>query len=202
MTSAVRSRLETIQEKVAGRYPRPVALASGHKVELRLMSAGHAALVLEFARALPPDDLLFLRTNITEADVVEEWVQNIARGRTLTILAVAEGHIAGYASLHFDATTWMRHLGEIRMVTSRALRGQGLGRVLASEAYAVATALGLRKLSAQMTLDQAGARATFERLGFRPEALLNDWVMSADGRTRDLLIMAYDLDGLTNTVDA
>jgi RimJ/RimL family protein N-acetyltransferase len=72
--------------------------------------------------------------------------------------------------------------------------------VLASEIYAVAGILGLRKLSAQMTLDQPGARATFERLGFKPEALLTDWVMSADGRTRDLLVMAYDVTGLTDTV--
>ena len=61
--------------------------------------------------------------------------------------------------------------------------------------------MGLRKLTAQMTLDQAGARATFERLGFKPEALLTDWVMANDGRTRDLLVMAYDLEGLTDTVD-
>ena len=53
-----------------------------------------------------------------------------------------------------------------------------------------------------MTADQAGARATFERLGFEAEALLSDFVMAADGRTRDLLVMAYDLEGLTDTVDA
>jgi phosphinothricin acetyltransferase len=96
----------------------------------------------------------------------------------------------------------MRHLGEIRLLTGTAQRGIGLGRILADEIYAVSRSLGLRKLSAQMTLDQAGARATFERLGFRPEALLTDWVMDAKGRTRDLLVMAYDLEGLTDTVDA
>ena len=46
-----------------------------------------------------------------------------------------------------------------------------------------------------------GPRATFERLGFKPGALLTDWVMAHEGRTRDLLVMAYDLDGLTDTVD-
>ncbi len=28
-----------------------------------------------------------------------------------------------------------------------------------------------------------------------------DWVMANDGRTRHLLVMAYDLEGLTDTVD-
>jgi L-amino acid N-acyltransferase YncA len=66
--------------------------------------------------------------------------------------------------------------------------------VLALEVYRLARQLGLRRLAAHMSLDQAGARATFERLGFRAEALLTDWVMDVEGRTRDLLIMAYDLE--------
>ena len=52
-----------------------------------------------------------------------------------------------------------------------------------------------------MTVDQKGAIATFERLGFRAEALLSDFVIDRDGRTRDLMIMAYDVDGLTEHLD-
>jgi RimJ/RimL family protein N-acetyltransferase len=62
---------------------------------------------------------------------------------------------------------------------------------------ALATELGLRKIVAQMTVDQKGAIATFERLGFRAEALLSDFVIDREGRMRDLMIMAYDVDGLT-----
>ena len=52
-----------------------------------------------------------------------------------------------------------------------------------------------------MTPDQKGARATFERLGFRAEALLQDFVVDHSGRTRDLLVMGYDVTGLTEHVD-
>ena len=52
-----------------------------------------------------------------------------------------------------------------------------------------------------MTPDQAGARSVFEHLGFTVEALLHDWVEDRQGRTRDLLVMTYDLDGLTDRVD-
>jgi RimJ/RimL family protein N-acetyltransferase len=186
--------------EVAARYPRRVPLRGDRPVELRLMDAGDGERMLAFARALPADDLLFLRSNITEAPAVDGWIANIVDGRTFTVLGVDGDAIGGYASVHLNPAEWMRHVGEIRLLTGTDFRGAGLGRALASEIFAVASILGLRKLSAQMTLDQPGARATFERLGFKPEALLTDWVISTDGRTRDLLIMAYDVEGLTDTV--
>ena len=186
---------------VESRFPRAVPLKGGKKVELRLMGAGNLQRMLSFAHGLPADDLLFLRRNIGDAAAVKEWIADIGAAHSFTVLAIDGEVIAGYGSLHLNAATWMRHIGEIRMLAGVPHRGSGLGRVLASEIYAVAKLMGLRKLTAQMTLDQAGARATFERLGFKPEALLTDWVMANDGRTRDLLVMAYDLEGLTDTVD-
>lgn len=186
---------------VESRFPRTVSLKGGKKVELRLMGGGDQARMLSFAHGLPADDLLFLRRNIAEPAAVQEWIDDIAAGQSLTVLAIDGEAIAGYGSLHLNPASWMRHLGEIRMLAGVPYRGGGLGRVLASEIYATAKLMGLRKLTAQMTLDQAGARTTFERLGFKPEALLTDWVMAGDGRTRDLLVMAYDLEGLTDTVD-
>ena len=185
---------------VASRYPRELSLRGGQKVELRLMGPDDRERMLTFARGLPADDLLFLRSNITEPEAVDGWITNIREGRSLTVIAVANDAIAGYATVHLNPAEWMRHLGEIRLLTGAAHRGGGLGRALASEIFSVASTVGLRKLSAQMTLDQPGARATFERLGFKPEALLTDWVISKEGRTRDLLIMAHDVDGLTDTV--
>ena len=189
-------------DPVLSRYPKHVRAGQGREFELRPITRGDIARVVAFAQALPPDDLLFLRRNITEEPAVSGWVDSVEAGQSVVVLAFEGEQLAGYVSLSLNMATWTRHVGEIRLLTGTAYRGIGLGRVLAGEAYAVARDLGLRKLSAQMTLDQAGARATFERLGFRPEALLTDWVMDAKGRTRDLLVMAYDLEGLTDTVDA
>jgi RimJ/RimL family protein N-acetyltransferase len=64
--------------------------------------------------------------------------------------------------------------------------------------FAIAKELGLKKITAQMTSDQKGARATFERIGFRPEALLADYVVDNEGRTHDMLIMSHDIDGFND----
>jgi RimJ/RimL family protein N-acetyltransferase len=182
-------------------YPRNVRLAEGATATLRLMTSADAETVLGFARSLPPDDLLFLRIDITQPAVVDEWVENIGEGRTVTVLAEVNGEIAGYASLHHSQVTWQRHVGEIRIQVGSRYRSQGLGRRMAAEIFAIARGMGLRKITAQMTPDQKGAIATFERLGFQPEALLQDFVIDRSGRTRDLMIMAHDVAGFTDRAD-
>jgi RimJ/RimL family protein N-acetyltransferase len=178
--------------------PRRVTLQDNTSISLRLMDPGDADSVLAFARALPADDLLFLRIDITDPTVIEQWVAELGTGRTATVLALANGEVAGYASLHTNTVTWQRHLGEIRIQVGTRYRSLGLGRRLASEIFAVARDLGLLKITAQMTPDQKGAIATFERLGFQPEALLQDFVIDRSGRTRDLLIMSHDVAGFTD----
>ncbi len=182
-------------------YPRVVKAKDGRPITLRLMEASDTDEILAFARSLPPDDLLFLRRDITLPEVVEQWLRDIDEGRTVTVLSEDDGKLAGYGALHFNEVLWTGHVGEIRMLVSPDYRRLGLGSRLASELFAVAKDLGLKKITVQMTPDQQGARVTFERLGFRPEAILADFVLDREGRTRDLLIMSYDITGLTDIED-
>ena len=178
-------------------YPRDISLG-GKAFRLRIMEPADGDTMLAFAQGLPPDDMLFLRLDIATPEGIREWVTNIEAGRTVTVLAEHEGAIVGYASVHHNAVLWNRHVGEIRVIVAPQCRRTGLGRRLTSEVFSLARDLGLRKITAQMTPDQKGARATFERLGFRPEALLADYVIDRDGRTRDLLVMSNDIDGFTD----
>lgn len=172
---------------------------NGIQLTFRLMNEGDREAVLDFARSLPSEDLMFLRTDITQPQTVDNWMRYLQTGRTVTVMAeTGEGKIAGYASIHMNEATWMRHVGEMRVLVGVDYRGIGLGKRLTHEAFAIARDLGLKKVTAQMTTDQRSARQVFEHLGFRPEALLADHVMTRDGRTRDLLIMSYDTAGFSN----
>ncbi len=179
-------------------YPREITLKKA-ALTLRLMTAEDRDAVRAFARSLPPNDLLFLRLDIGTEEGVNEWMNNIVAGRTTTVLAAPpDGTIAGYASVHHNDTLWNRHVGEMRVIVGSEYRRLGLGRCLTDEVFAIARELGLQKLTAQMTPDQKGARATFERLGFQPEALLADFVVDREGKARDLLIMAHDVAGFSD----
>jgi RimJ/RimL family protein N-acetyltransferase len=166
------------------------------------MTADDAEAMLEFACALPPEDLLFLRTDITKRETIDNWVAYLRAGRTITVIAESEGKIAGYASIHTNEALWTRHVGEMRVLVGRDFRGIGLGKRLTNEAFAIARDLNLKKITAQMSTDQRAARQVFEHLGFRPEALLADHVMTRDGKTRDLLVMSYDVAGFSNDAPA
>ncbi|MEE8347060.1 MAG: GNAT family N-acetyltransferase [Dehalococcoidia bacterium] len=181
-------------------YPWQTAI-NGVEITFRLMEASDRDGIVAFARGLPEHDLLFLRVDVTDPDVVDEWVENVKKGRTITILAETEGKIIGYATLHRDEVSWTRHVGEIRVMLNPDLRGFGLGKLLANEVFAIAKDLGLQKIMVRMTTDQRGARGMVESLGFRPEALLADFAMARDGRTHDLLIMTYDVTGFSDTAD-
>jgi L-amino acid N-acyltransferase YncA len=175
-----------------------LVLADGRRGELRLMDAADRERILIFARSLPPDDLLFLRTDITEPAIIDQWITDIERANSITVLADTEGELAGYATLHLEQARWTRRVGEIRVQVAPAFRGQGLGRRLTLEIFHLGQSRGIKKMAAMMTPDQTGARAAFEKLGFQVEALLQDWVVDRAGRPRDLLIMSYDLEGLSN----
>ena len=176
-------------------YPWTTTLHD-RQISLRLMQAADRDAVLSFAQALPADDLLFLPVDITHPKVMDGWVRHLEKGRTVTVLAESAGRLIGMGTLVSSEATWARHLGNIRLLVSTDARGIGLGNLLANEVFALAEAAGLQKVVAQMASEQRGAQAVFERLGFKAEALLADYVMDRQGRTHDLIVMSYDVTGL------
>lgn len=183
-------------------YPIQVKLRDGHSATIRVMEPGDLDKIIEFAKSLPADDLLFLRTDITDRNVVKQWVDAIRGGQTITLLAEIDGEMAAYASVHLEQARWTRRVGEIRINTSPRFRGDGLGRRLAAEIFDLARSIGLKKITAQMTTEQTAARAAFEHLGFQVEAMLTDWVEDRRGRARDLLVMTYDVTGFSDRISA
>src|ERR1700751_3960365 len=149
-------------------YPLHVTTEAGD-IELRMMGPADEAAVLEFAQRLPRHDLLFLPRNISEPKVLAAWLKEIERGSIASLLAVKAGRVVGCGALVRDPLSWSPHVGEIRNVVSPDVRGQGVGRALSQETFAIALGAGLEKLSVQMTVDQQAAIALFESLGFKAE---------------------------------
>ncbi len=179
------------------RYPVTWNLADGREVELHRLSPSNRGAFLQFARALPHDDLLFLREDLSSSAVVDGMVRNVEDGVDFALVAKPRNSndIVGYASLHGEPMRWTRNVGEVRVIVAGDYRGSGLGGRMVRDVIDAAPNFGSRKITAQMTVDQGGARAAFERLGFQEEATLHGWVTDRRGLPRDLLIMALDLSG-------
>jgi len=177
-------------------YPWTTTLRD-KQISLRLMQPDDSDRLIDFAKSLPEDDLLFLAVDITRPEALDQWVHNINAGMIKTVLAEADGRLIGHGTLSHNALQWTRHLGEIVLLLSPDFRGIGLGSLMANELFSLARELGLQKIVARMASEQRGALQVFEKLGFRAEALLGDYVIDRQGRTHDLIVMSYDVTGLT-----
>ena len=182
-------------------YPRRAKTDAG-EIEFRLMTRADETAVLEFAKKLPTHDLLFLPRNISEPKVLSAWINEIERGAITSLLAVKEGRVVGCGTLVRDPHSWSPHVGELRMVVSTDVRGQGVGRALSQETFLLALGAGLEKLSVQMTVDQRAAIALFESLGFKAEALLRDHVRDIDGKKHDIVVLGHNISQFTAQLEA
>ena len=182
-------------------FPQKVKLPDKSEVEVRLMTVDDRDEMLKFARSLPEEDLMFLRTDITDLAVVDEWITSLETRDSISLVAYNDDELIGYATVHRNKARWTRRVGEIRVNVGSEYRGKGLGKFLTSRIFDVARHEGLRKLMANMTTDQKGAQAAFRRLGFIPEAILADYVEDSRGTARDLVVMSYDVDGHNEQVD-
>lgn len=183
------------------KFPGDLELG-GEKGHLRLMNAVDGAAILAFAEGLPPHDLLFLRRDITKPKVVDAWIEACKAGNIYSIVATKGTEIVGCGTLVEDTFSWSPHVREVRILVSSSVREHGLGRVILQQCFRKALEDGVKKLTAQMTVDQKGAIAIFEELGFRGEALLKDQVMDRDGETHDIVILSCEVDQASNQLSA
>lgn len=187
---------------LATQFPQTLTLNNGTAIELRVLTDADRSAILGFAKALPEEDLLFLSMDLTEPEVVDRWLNASASGRSVTLCAFAGDQLVGYGTVHREAAPWMQRVGEIRVNVAPHLRSAGLGRVIISRIFDIAQGMSLKKLLARMTIEQTGARAVFRKLGFTAEALLADFVEDRKGQSHDLVMMTYDVDGLSDQAGA
>ena len=177
-------------------FPKQIILRDRSAVTLRPMVREDKEGLRTFFRRLPPEDRQFLKDDVTRAEIIETWARDLNYDRVLPILAEFEGRIVGDATLHRQAYGWMRHVGEIRLVTDPYLRRRGLATAMAREIFYLALQAGLDKMVAEMVADQIAAIKVFGKLGFQQEARLVNHVVDLQGRKHDLVIMTTDIPAL------
>ena len=162
-------------------------------ITFRLMTPKDESAMIDFSGTLPESDIIYLRMDITQPEVIEEWVNNIKIGRTITILVEEKGELIGYGSLHYNQLDWTRHIGEIRFLVDAKVRGLGVGRALMEQLAEIAEEKGLARVIVQIPATQPKVRKMVELLGYEPQALLTDWLKDRHNRPHDLIIMSKNL---------
>jgi ribosomal protein S18 acetylase RimI-like enzyme len=143
--------------------------------------------VVAFFGRIPDGDLTFFKEPVAGERTVRAWLAD-ARGTRL--LAFDGDDVVGYAAV-IEGVGWSSHVGELRLVIDPSRRRQGLGHQLAAAALIVAPEAGLSKVVVEAIATQDATIALFTKLGFVPEALLEDHVRDATGELNDLIVLAH-----------
>lgn len=170
-----------------------VLLTSGERITIRSMRQSDGDQILGLTDALDDEDLLYQRLDISTPAGVREWLHDLERGHTRSLIAFDGDALVGYASVHRSPLQWTRRLGELRVAVHPRYRGRGLGTRLVKHIVEIAQDLGLRKLTAQVTPAQEAVRRTFEGFGFHAVAVLPSWVEDRGGTPHDLVFLALDV---------
>jgi RimJ/RimL family protein N-acetyltransferase len=176
-----------------GRFSEKVTLRGGTDVLIRSMQKEDGPALHGLFKALPAEDRLYLRDDVAADDFMDRYLERIAGGEMVPLVAVSEDKIVGNASLYRHQHGWTTHVGQIRMAVARPFQRKGLGTELARALVKLAMRQGVDKLVAEVADNQAGAKKAFGKLGFLPEAVLKGHVKDALGRKHDLCILSNDV---------
>ncbi|MBE0684298.1 MAG: GNAT family N-acetyltransferase [Anaerolineales bacterium] len=173
-------------------YREMVTLKDGTYVLIRPMNEDDEKRLLEFYSAVSDEDLRYFRHYIKDPGVIHDWSEHLDYNKVLPMLAFIKDHVVGSASLHFFEGP-KRHIGEVRLFLAKDFRKRGLGMKMIKALIEIARKHGLGILQAEVIAEQTKVVKAFESLGFKSQAVLDDYFLFPDGDTRDVVLMTLSL---------
>ncbi len=176
--------------------PRTAKLKDNTEVVIRAMKREDLEGSLAFFRALPEEDRLSLRRDMSTREVIEERIREQEEGTVKRLVAVADRTIVADGGLELSHFGWERHVAELRLTVAAAYQRKGLGMLMAGALYDLAASAGIEEIVVKMMASQTAALRIFHKLGFRNEVVLRDYVKDMKGMRHDLVLMRCPLEDL------
>ncbi len=176
--------------------PRTVKLKDDKEVLIRAMKREDLEGSFAFFRALPEENRLSLRRDMSIREVIEERIRELEEGAVKRLVAVADETIVADGALEFSHFGWERHIAELRLFVATPYQRKGLGMLMAGALYDLAASAGIEEIVVKMMASQTAALRIFHKLGFRQEVVLRDYVKDMKGTRKDLVLMRCRLEDL------
>jgi acetyltransferase len=166
-------------------YRQIITLSDGGRVLLRPLTKEDRQGLLDLFTRLRADDVRFLRHNVREAKLVNQWIDELDYDKVFPLVAVVNDQIVGNGTLHFNEGP-ARHRAEVRIFLAKEIRRRGVGTRLLQSLIEIARRRSLYLLEAQIVTDQAPVIKAFRNLGFEQKCVLEDFFILPDGEPRDV----------------
>ena len=168
-------------------------LKDGTEVLLRPMVKFDREALGIFFNRLPPSVLQYVRNDVSNPRVLDQWCDQLNYERVFPLLAFHGEKVVANASLHRVGYGWRKHLGTIRIVVDPEFHGKGLATLMINELVDLAMEFGLEKLMVEFPLRAHGALAMFKKSGFSPRAVIEGLMKDRHGENLDIVIMVMDV---------
>ena len=168
-------------------------LKDGTEVLLRPMVKNDRKIVGDFFSHLTPSVLQYVRQDVNDPKVLDEWFDHLNYERVFPLLSIKDNKVVANATLHRVAHGWRKHLGTIRIVVEAEFHGKGLGTLMINELVDLAQEFGLEKLMVEFPLKAHGALVLFKKVGFSPRAVIEGLTKNRHGENLDVVIMVMDV---------
>ncbi len=171
-----------------------INLKDNTEIALRQLKKRDRNRLTAFFSSLPKEDRIYLRVDVTDKEAIKQIIKSSKLGEGKRIIALNKEKIVAAGLLELEKKKWKKHFGEIRLLVSKEYRRKGLGMVIARELYLLAISEKVEEIIVKMMKPQVAAIDIFNRLGFKQEAVLPDYVKDLEGTKQDLIIMRCDVN--------
>jgi RimJ/RimL family protein N-acetyltransferase len=165
----------TVRRAVPGDAPELVALASA------VASEEEAWLVADSRWRSAGDERRYIRALQRHPD------------GALYVAELETGELVGRLSVMRDPHPACRHVADLGLMVAARHRRRGIGTALMVGAEQWAREAGVRKLELHVFPHNEAAIALYEKIGYEREGLRKGHYARADGRLRDVILMAKRL---------
>ena len=166
-------------------YRQVFTLKDGARILLRPLTPDDRQALLDLYAPVTQDDLRYMRDNVREPELINDWMDHLDYTRVFPLVAVFGSRIVGSATLHFN-TGPQRHRAEVRIFLSKDFRRRGVGHRLLQGLIELAKRHNLYMLEAEIVSDQNHIIRSFQALGFETRTIYADYFMLPDGDLRDV----------------
>ncbi len=180
---------------------KQIQLKDGTEALIRDLRQDDMQRSLEFFAALPPEERIYLRNDVTRPEVIRERIAVMKGGRIKRLVAIVDDRIVADGSVETEGFSWRGHVAELRLLVADTFRRRKLGMMMARELYWLATSKRVEDIIVKIMRPQVAARKVISRLGFKEEACLPDYVRDTQGNKHDLIIMRCKLQKMMGELE-
>ena len=109
------------------KFPKEVVLKDGSEAIIRPLEKDDEPLLQAFFSHIPEVDRWYMKYDVVDPKVLQEWFDKLDTGRVFATVAISEAEIVGHASLHLQAFGCTKHIGKLRVIVIPEYRHKRLG---------------------------------------------------------------------------